>query len=574
MAQPSTNLDLIIGGKKVRLGQKDYVAAGGEATIYRHGGTAVRIYHDPKAMPPEARLRELIQITRKNVVKPIELVLDAKSGLAIGFTMAFVTDTEPLVRFFAQAFRKGNNISPVVVGKLVLDIQDTVRELINAGFLPVDLNPMNIIPSMKDFCPWFIDIASWKTPSFPATAIMDSVRDPVVKGDAFTEGSTWYSYGVIATQLYLGIHPFHGMHPVHKMDWKKRMELNESIFDPKVKLPPVVPPFSIVPKEHLEWLKRLFGSSTFRDAPPVPGAVQPMHVTPQAARVVNVSGAISVTNWLKAPAPVVEVYCAFGHTYVVTIDRVYWVSGQYWTPICDRSNHRNALVLQLSAEDNIIALVNPGTVEFHHYSRVGGGSTLLEKVPVTGNIFMRNGRFYTGQGMSLVEHEFMKLGSRLKRLETAIGNLNELTSKLFDGVIYQDLFGKAWLTVPFAAGAATDLHVGALDGWRVLDAKCMGQFCVVIGEKSGVFRQFILMFNPTFSSFTVREVPDQQELNFTVTNGGICVILVGDKLELFRQPNQAKVVDNSPIDASTKLLCVTDSVCFADGDEVQKLSVK
>lgn len=575
MAQPTQTLDLVVGGKKVRVGPSAYVAAGGEATIYKHGGVALRIYHDLSAMPPKARLDELAKITLPNVVKPIEIILDGKTGTHLGFSMAFVPDTEPLCRFFTKGFRTSNNIGQATIGKMVVDIQATVGQLIREKFLPVDLNELNILSDLHSFTPWFIDIASWATPSFRATAIMDSVRDPQVKGDAFTPGSTWYSFGVIATQMYLGIHPFHGLHPKYKMDWKRRMAENASIFEAGVKVPPIVPAFSTVPARHLEWMKRLFSSSTFRDEPPVLGAVVPTQVTPAAARVVNATGNFTVDRWLHAPHPVIDVYTGFGKTYVVTTERVYWVSGDNYTPIADRSKYRNAFVLQLNADEVIVALVNPGKAEFYHRSQVtGGGNNLVDSVTMNGGLFLRNGRFYSAQGLQLIEHEFVKLGSRVMRMETHVDNINELTVKLYDGVVYQDLFGKAWLTVPFAVGATVTKAVPVLDGYRVIDAKSVGHICVVVGEKRGKYSHFILAFNESYTAFTVRDVPDQRELNFTMNHNGICVMLVGDTLELFRTPAQAKVVDNPPIDASTKVFCTADGVYFIDDTDVHKLSVK
>lgn len=566
--------EIVVGGARVKLTQQMYVAAGGEAAIYSHNGKALRIYHDSKDMPPVARLVELSKATPKNVVRPIDVITDAKSGEALGFSMDFVTGTEPLCRFFTAAFKKANNITPVISGELVVDIQKTVAQLIAEGFLPVDLNEMNVLASMQDFTPYFIDIASWATPSFKATAIMDNVRDPMVKGDAFTAGSTWYSFGVIATQLYLGIHPFHGMHPVHKMDWKKRMGLNASIFEAGVKVPPVVPPFAVIPKSHLDWLKKVFADSQFRDAPPLPGAVTPIPVAPAAARVVNATGNFSVDHWLKLPQEVVDVYINYGNTYVVTTERVYWVVGSSITPIFDRSKYRQVFVTPLDAGSGVITTIGGKTVSFWHYTHSGGKTTLIEETPLTSGFFARNQRLYSCVGTQLLEHEFMSLGAKVLHTTTHLDNINDLTARFFDGVVYQDLFGKAWLTVPFQAGATMSKAIPQLDGYRVIDAKMVGHICAVIGERNGDFVQFIIAFDSTFTSYKVREVKDQRELNFTVNPGGICVMLVGDKLELFKDPFAAKVVDNPPIDAATRLLSTPTGIHFIDGPEIQKLSVR
>lgn len=576
MATPpnSPPKNIIVGGKKVRLDPSAYVAAGGEASIYSHGGQALRIYHERKNMPPQARLTELAKITCPNVVKPIETILDQATGEEIGFSMAFVTGTEPLCRFFAQLFRKNNNISPANIAKLVVDIQSTVGQLIKEGFLPVDLNEMNILPSMTDYNPWFIDIASWATPSFKATAIMESVRDPLVKNNEFTAGSTWYSFGVIATQLYLGIHPFHGVHPKWKMNWQKRMQENASIFEAGVKVPSLVPPFSTVPASHLDWLKKLF-SSSYRGAPPIPGAVAPTPVTPAAARVVYATGSFMVETVLRSPAgEIIDVYSYFGRTYAVTTDRVYWVSGEHWTPICDRSKHQQAYVLQGDSERVVIALVANRQVSFQVWGATTKTQSAIDPCNTVGGCFVRDGRFYTSNSGRLLEHSFMFVGPTALRLETHVDNTNDLTVKLLDGMVYQDLLTTAWVTIPYGKGVSVTTQIPTLNGWRIIDGKARGRFAALVGVKGGKYQTFVLRFNEAYSACTVREIPDQQEINFTVTGADVCAMIVNDDLELFRDPTQVRGCVNPPVDQSTKLVHTPQGTLFLDGTEARKLIVK
>jgi hypothetical protein len=319
----------------------------------------------------------------------------------------------------------------------------------------------------------------------------------------------------------------------------------------------------------------VFSDSAFRDEPPHPDALVPQQVTPTIARVVNATGNFQVTHFTKAPYQVVDVVSGFGKTYIVTSESIYWLAGASYVPICDRSKYRKAYVLPISADEVIIALVNTGLVRFVRYGHNGVGSSLLEEVALTGEIFSRNGRFYSANGMQFMEHDFMKLGARLVHTETHLDNVNAATVRLFDGVAYQDLFGKAWLTVPYHAGVTVSKAVPQLDGYRILDAKMMGNICAVIGEKGGAFHQAIITFNDGFTAVqSVRVIPNQREINFTLTPQGICVMLVGDTLELFRDPTKAKVLNDPPIDGSTKLVSTPDGVHFLDGNEVQKLSIK
>jgi hypothetical protein len=49
----------IEGLGKVVLSDTDFIAAGGEGTVYRKDGLAIKIYHDPKAMIPAKKIQEL-----------------------------------------------------------------------------------------------------------------------------------------------------------------------------------------------------------------------------------------------------------------------------------------------------------------------------------------------------------------------------------------------------------------------------------------------------------------------------------------------------------------------------------
>jgi len=68
--------------------------------------------------------------------------------------------------------------------------------------------------------PIFLDVDSYQTPSFHADALMESVRDPLIQNNKFTELSDWYSFGIVVFQMYIGIHPFKGRHPnFKKNEW-------------------------------------------------------------------------------------------------------------------------------------------------------------------------------------------------------------------------------------------------------------------------------------------------------------------------------------------------------------------
>lgn len=255
----------IDGYGECSLTDSNYVASGGEGTVYKlNNDMAVKVYHDPRKMLPTKKITELSLIKNKNVIAPIKIVKD-QQGTPIGYVTKFVQDTQPMCKYFTKGYRDTIGFTDKDAVKMVTELIETVKSIHSAGALVVDLNEMNLIISNN--VPYFIDVDSYQTKSFKATALMDSVKD--FSATTFTEKSDWFSLAVIAFQLYIGIHPYKGAHPKYApKEWLKRMQNNASIFDSGVKLPPSCRPLSVIPSNQLEWFKRVFKHGD-RFEPPV-----------------------------------------------------------------------------------------------------------------------------------------------------------------------------------------------------------------------------------------------------------------------------------------------------------------
>lgn len=241
----------------ITLTDKNYVGSGGEATIYKHQNMAIKLYHDHKKSIPEAKINELSIISATNVCKPLHTVYDSKNRL-IGYCMSFIKDTQPICKLFTKSFRDSNSISHADIIDIVKFIQKTIGIIHDDQCLIVDLNEMNLLVSSDFETPIFIDVDSYQTKSFRATAIMDSIRDRTVKNNNWTELSDWYSFAILAFQLYIGIHPYKGKHPKYKAnEWIKRMDDNISVFDKDTSLPAICNDFTVIPSRHLDWLKKM-----------------------------------------------------------------------------------------------------------------------------------------------------------------------------------------------------------------------------------------------------------------------------------------------------------------------------
>ena len=211
----------------IQLNKNNFVASGGEGSIYTHSGTALKIYSNPKDVIPYAKIQELSAITNFNVIKPEKLVLGSHN-IPIGYTMKHVSNTYALCQLFPKAFRDREGLTTEVVLKLVQRMQSTITDMHKIkGLLIVDLNEMNFLVDKKFKEVYFIDVDSYKTEHFPPTAIAEAIRD--YHSNSFNHLTDWFSFAILSFQMFVGIHPYKGKHPSIK-GIKDRMLANIPVF--------------------------------------------------------------------------------------------------------------------------------------------------------------------------------------------------------------------------------------------------------------------------------------------------------------------------------------------------------
>jgi len=126
---------------------------------------------------------------------------------------------------------------------------------------------MNFLVSKKFDDVLFIDADSYQTKSFPATAIMPSIKDWKVQNNKFTTDSDWYSFGVVTFQMWTGIHPYKGRYKKKPMTFEERIQHGISVFNQDVGIPKAAYPFDMIPKGYREWYEAVFEKGR-RCAPP------------------------------------------------------------------------------------------------------------------------------------------------------------------------------------------------------------------------------------------------------------------------------------------------------------------
>jgi len=558
--------------KEVRLTQNDFIASGGQGSIFGRGDTVYKIYHDPKTMIPVAKITELQRITDRHVVKPEDVVLDEK-GKPVGFTLPWIKDTDPLCRLFTKAFKQREGVSVDQLTAMMQQMRDTVAHVHSQDILIVDMNEMNFLAAHSFKEAFFIDVDSYQTPSFPALAIMESVRDRQNGIKPFSELTDWFSFAVITFQLLIGIHPFKGKHPkVVYADGEQtlnaRMLSNLSVFNADVTVPAVCAPFDTIPKAYRNWYYRLFEKGE-RLPPPVNvfddvQAIVLQKLTPAETAVFKIKDFFTSDG-----EDVTGFYSHHLSWAALTEERAYLHTGEKIDLL-----HRCKTDLVFTSTKSQPIFVHSANGRFtlisaRDYKTILSGDAT--KVEVYDN------RVFYLCGNEVHEVNFFDSGvSILPQTRVSAQVLGQAT-QLFSGVAVQDLLGTYYVSIFSEPKVAHQKELKALIGYTVVEAKYESQVLMVVAAKQGKYHRFVYRFSPSFEEFDLKTYSiDYQALNFTVLASGAALCLnEEDKLELFsakHDSTQMKNLEDTRVQ-DVKLSHFGVAALFVDKNKVKTFSL-
>ena len=555
---------------KATLTDKNFVGAGGEAAVYKQGNHAIKVYHDEGQTLPEKKIIELGEIKPTNVLKPLHSVYDINTNNLIGYAMRYVDGTHPICKLFTKSFRNRNNISHKMIYKLVNSIQETTAGIHSDKCLIVDFNEMNLLTSSDFKIPYFIDVDSYQTPSFPATALMESIRDHSAQPGQFSIYTDWFAFGIMAFQLYIGIHPFKGKHPNYKPgDWQQRMEDGISVFNKDVLVPPMCNPFAVIPPRHKDWLIDMFVKNN-RSEPPRIDSSEPIAMEVKRV-VISSTGLFDIEQIVELESRfdiVTRAYSFVGQKHYITQDRIYVGNRLLMVGLAAEKNDKVLLAASPTSKPVICKLKDKVL------SMYETNGNLLGRVPCR-DAMVHSGRLYIVTASYIGQIVFKQYGENLTYTQK-IGSGAGEHSRLFNGTLCQNLLGKPFLTVPVEKGL-TSYRIKELEGFRVIDIKTERNICVLMAEKKGIYHRFVFIFDHENHIYDLRVTKDVpfDAINFTVTRKGICVLSIeNNQMEAFRDNRNVKVIENSPIDSSMTLFSFDNIVYFAHENKVMSITMK
>lgn len=554
--------------KKIRLSKSNFVAAGGEGQIYKKTPKAYKIYTNPKSMLSYAKIQELSVIKNSNVIKPEEILLNLAQK-PVGYSMTHVKDTYALCQIFPKVFRDSTGFDVKASLHIIQRMQKTISDLHKLDILIVDMNEMNFLIDKMFKEVYFIDVDSYQTKSFPATAIMESIRDWVAEknGQPFSQLTDWFSFGILSFQIWVGMHPFKGKHPTVK-GIKARMLAQLPLFHKEVKFPKVCLPFNIIPQAYRDWYKGMFAYGN-RAAPPTDG-VQTL-VIPVIVQTVAGNESFDVVEIFEYNSDIVKYISIDGTRVTITTDDLY-IANSVVPQTCNKNIHVGITsmnkVISAVIEDGDVLLFNSSDRNIPQYA-----IQAEEMMSYKGRIYIKNGDTFS-------EIDFVEMGKTLHAVPHPVANVMENATKLFDGVVIQNVLGSFVASIFPESKSHYQVQCPEFKGYQIVEAKFDTNVLIVIGSKEGKYDKFVMKFDDKFSSYSLRKVEDISYcgINFAVLDNGIVVHINEDEeIEIFsskKDSNKVKVIDNNAIDGDMKLFSDGAKVVFAKGKKLYQLKMK
>lgn len=572
----------VVGKGFVNLTQGDYVGGGGEGDVYARGGVAYKVYHDPRKMIPTGKIAELAVLDPAVFVRPMDVIAD-KAGKPIGYTMQFVTDRVPLVQIITPAYRKRNGLKPDAMHELIRSLRDGLAGAHAKGVLVVDLNEWNLLTTSRHDVVRFIDVDSYQTAHYKATALMQSVRDWSVRGNDWTELSDWFSFAVVSFQLFVGVHPFQGRYRGPQDDLKRkqpgdapdddfavtrrRMQQNVSVFHPDVGVPKSVLPFDTIPPEYRAWYEALFVRGD-RTPPPDLGAA--IVVVP-VVRSVRGTDKLDIIEHLTVQGDVVGVWENYGKLVVVSTQGV-WIDGR---PAGGVPSGRTAVGFSKAKNKPVLAVRDGDAVRL---TDLTSRASIPCSLAVNG-MMGYGGRVYLKSGGRVHELVLTDMGDQVVASTRSVARVLEHASALYDGVAVQKMLGSTFVSLFPESGASQQVRVEELDGYKVVDARFDGNVLMVLGADGTRHDRLVFRFDAAWA-YDVRVIKGvgMTDMNFVTLDSGVCLCLDDqDRLELFsvrKGSSTMKVIEDPVLGGDMTLAHVQGRAGFARGNRVYRVAMK
>lgn len=551
-------MKVIIGNKKrsISLSDNDFLNSGGQANIYAKDKFVYKIYHDPLELAPNEKIYELMKFQNDNVVMPENLIYNQKSKERLGLVFRWLKNCLTLHDASSNGYWRDHRITKEVARDIVIKIQSTISKTHKAGFLIVDLNPLNILIKQGVFDHFFIDTESWQTKNHPATAIMPNIRDPKTK--KFSKLTDWYSFAVISCEFFLGIHPFKGIHPDFGKpnDVQKRMQAGASIFDKGVKLNRVRD-FSVIPANYRDWYCKVFKND---ERIPPPEKAGNYILKDGLRKIVSSTDKLSVELLKEYPGEILSHHFVSGKRIIILRNQIFIDDNSFpfdGKPVLSYDNK----ILFVKSTGNEVKVFIPEISQ--------------EKVfPYNHSQYMiSNNKLFLKQNAHLNQVEIYETGSSFFFLNKSQWPIMPKSTTLFNGCCIQNVLGKKYVLIP----GYSNIRIPELDSVKVVTVTRQHNIILaVVVDNLSNMQRLLFIFNDNYSKYTFEsEKTENKDVNIALLKNKSLIVSLeeGGKIEIHSLLSaKSKIIYDDKIDPNWVLSTENDNVVFFDKNKLYKLS--
>ena len=545
----------LANGTSIVLTDKNYITRGSEGSIYAKEQYAYKIYHDRAHSPKEEKLKELAVLKASNIIRPLELIYNI-TGDYIGYRMSLIKNGIVLASCLSNSFHKKHNITPKDCLRVVQRFQEGIKFIHQHRCLIVDLNEFNFLVEPDFSEVYFIDVDSYQTATYPANAITPSIRD--WSTGIFSELTDWYSFGILACWIFLGIHPFRGVYQADmSLSLTDKMKRGISVFNKHVDVPHTARAFDTIPGEYKEWFISLFEQK--RRMPP------PENVKWSAATV------ILTPHIAKSQ----EVAIRYLRTYSEDIISHMYIAGKDVVSTAKNIFLGNGPPLSKTSSDEQIFVSSTGL--FKKASIQKERLVVDEKVTeipcqelqiIEGSLFCR----HVGAIMNL-----RMLPGMQRFIVSASWNVLPNSTRMMDGLWITEVLGMPYFCIP-DQDSLTFQAARELQGYKIPFVTRRKNVIIAIGGKNGVYSKFTFRFDKWGASYNVtitKDVPPE-EPNFCVLSTGVMLEITKDEhLEISSckpATKDVKLITSRSITADMRLIARGNKAGFYRENQLFSIS--
>lgn len=537
----------LAGGQPLILTDQDFVAEGGEGKIYVQGQWAYKIYSDLNTMIPLAKMQALAALDHPSIIRPQQLIFNAQQH-AVGFSMVRVTHAVGLARLFTNDFCQRHRIGQQQRLTLLSRMMATIQFIHDQQCLMVDGNELNYLVSEYDWqTPYFIDVDSYQTLHFPATALMPSIKD--YHSSTLSPLSDWFAFAIIACQVLIGLHPFKGKHPdFNKHDLAARMQANVSIFNPKVTVPAATRDFRLIPPPLIDWFIALFERGERTPPPAVNAQAHALLIAPVSRPTLKSSQQLQIKPLHSYPDPIRQHFGYHGTQLVLAGDQAYINQKAVMIPYQNSVlafEQKYLIPLALAIVDRQLHVFNLAT---------------QTPVPVNlqaDHLLQQGPRVYAVAADRLITLNCVQLNGGLQLAPGTQWQIMPQAHQVLNGLIYQNVLGQPWLVIPWQANACMMQAVPELSGYHIIHGRHENGVAMLIGQRQGRYDQLIFRFSNDYRHYDLHRLENCELLdnNFVTLDNGTVVQLAQDgELILFhRQADSQKVLHDAQLSTTMQL---------------------